>query len=341
MRGWLVILLCILTVLAVRGLIVFFGLASMSQTENDVYRRFSGGRLEPWLSVDRASALHWMFAWASVAAYQDSDDPKRKPLQVSAECPNPDALLSRNWTLWEELPLLRSRGDEGAAAAEMRGVHLRAEVWSSEKEGKIIAAFGGTAATSLQDWKANLRWLLARSHDQYQVLTDTFVPAFVGAYKKRSNDPGGEWMRTAQVIAAGHSLGGGLAQRFAYSLTSHDGVPAVKEVYAFDPSPVSGKREIPEWKHQAQGLTIYRIYNRGEILASLRSLSMFVESPPESQGQRWIDIRYRYGWSWKTVFLGAIHAHRMYDWACFMKQHLDRKDPAQTTLASQSAGPLD
>jgi hypothetical protein len=302
------------------------GRGSMRQTENDVYRRFSGGRLRPWLSLDKAVALHWPYAWASVAAYQDSDDPKRKPLEITAECPEPHAFLSTSgWTLWEELPSLKTRGDTQTASYEMRRVHLRAEVWSSETDRQIVVAFGGTAAASLQDWKSNLRWLLApfHPHDAYEVLTNTFVPAFVNAYLTRSAEPGNVWMKTAQVVATGHSLGGGLAERFAYSLNHEPGVPRVREVYTFDPSPVSGKRGVKDWEQQAHGLTIYRIYNRGEILASVRSIFALAEDPPEKQGQSWIDIRYRDHWSWRTLLpSGSVHAHGMYELACFMKEHL-------------------
>jgi hypothetical protein len=302
-------------------------LPSMRQTVNDVYRRFSRGQLQPWLSVSEASALHWPYAWASVASYQDSDDPKRKPLKTTPECPEPHAFLSnKGWVLWVELPLLKTPSDPGTASYEIRRVHLRPEVWSSEKERKVVVAFAGTAAASLQDWKSNFRWLLAPfdPQDAFEVLTHTFVPEFAKAYRERSDRPGGEWMKTAQVIATGHSLGGGLAERFAYSLNVDYGIPRVKEVYAFDPSPVSGKRSVKGWEEQARGLTIYRIYNRGEILASIRSILALVEKPPIEQGQTWIDIRYRDNWSWRTLLpSGSVHAHAMYDLACFMKEHLE------------------
>ncbi|MEX3846244.1 lipase family protein [Paraburkholderia sp. BR10882] len=204
--------------------------------------------------------------------------------------------------------------------------HLRAEVWSNEDKGQVIVAFGGTAASSMDDWKANLRWLLAPLHptDEYSVLTDTFVPTFITEFNRRVAEPQWAWLKRAHVIATGHSLGGGLAQRFAYSLSAKSGVPAVKVVYAFDPSPVSGKRSAPDFAEQADGLTIYRIYNRGEILASLRSLLHFGDPGNErNQGQEWIDIRYLDNWSWRTLLpSGSVHAHGMFDLARFMAANL-------------------
>jgi hypothetical protein len=320
------LLSALLVLIAIWVVPVIF-LPSMHQTENDVYRRFSGGRLGQWLSVSQASALHWPYAWASVASYQDSDDPKRKPLKITPACPEPHAFLSKSgWSLWEELPLLKTPNSPGTASYEIYRVHLRPEVWSSEMERKVVVAFAGTAAASLQDWKSNFRWLLARFYpqDAFEVLTDTFVPEFVKAYRERSEQPGGNWLKTAQVVATGHSLGGGLAERFAYSLNADYGIPTVKEVYAFDPSPVSGKRSVKGWEKQARGLTIYRIYNRGEILASVRSLFALVEKPPIEEGQTWIDIRYRDNWTWRTLLpSGTVHAHGMFDLACFMKKSLN------------------
>jgi len=302
--------------------------ASLEQTDQEVYRRLSGETLKPWLSVQDASLLHWPYAWSAVAAYQDADDPKRKPLEVTSECPEPHDFLSKQgWELWKELPLLRVKdGEPTPAADQMRSVHLRAEVWSNKAAHQVIIAFGGTAAASLEDWKSNLRWILApfHPHDAYTVLTDVFVPEFEKEYKRRIAMADGEWLKTARVVAVGHSLGGGLAQRFAYSLPQDKGIPRVSEVYAFDPSPVSGKRSVPDFERQAGGLTIYRIYNRGEILASMRSLLQLSNSGnARNQGQVWIDIRYKNNWSWRTLLpSGSVHAHGMHSLAGFMKGKL-------------------
>ena len=305
--------------------------ASMGQKQSDVYRREAGGKLEPWKSVSEASEMQWPYAWAAVASYQDSDDPKRKPLKTSLGCPEPHAFLSqRGWVHWTELPSLKPNADEkyAGAAQQMRNVHLRAEVWSNAATTQVVVAFGGTAASSWNDWKSNLRWVLFNRKDEYTVLTDIFIPAFVQEYQRRESKPEWAWLKGARIISTGHSLGGGLSQRFAYSLQAKSEIPTVKEVYAFDPSPVSGKRSSPNFSDQAQGLTIYRIYNRGEVLASLRSLVHFGNpGDRRNQGQTWVDIRYRDNWTWKTLLpSGSVNAHGMWDLARFMAKNLPPPD---------------
>jgi hypothetical protein len=312
---------------------VFPRLASWSQPASEVWRRESGGTLQRWKSVEAASTSHWPFAWASVAAYQDAVDPKRKPLPTDVERPEPNAYLGcRGWVQWTTLPSIVARPDEAdrVAGDAMRRVHLRAQVWANSATGQVIVAFAGTDAKDLQDWLANGRWLLRalriRLQDQYVVLTNVFVPTFMAEFRRRTAEPGGAWLTQAQVIATGHSLGGGLAQRFAYSLVASPEVPGVKQVYGFDPSPVSGKRDVPGFENQANGLNVDRIYSRGEILASLRSLLHFGNPHDKrNQGQTWVDYRYRDDWSWKTLLpAGAVQAHGMYDLACFMKTHCEQ-----------------
>jgi hypothetical protein len=321
---------------------VLGGCASFDQTQADVYRREDGGRLQSWKTIGEASVVHWPYAWAALASYQDADDPKRRPLETSDTCPEPHLFLSqRGWEQWTAMPSLKLRGDEtyADAAREMRENHLRAEVWSNAERKQVVVAFGGTAFSSWDDWKANLRWILAyfSPKDEYTVVTDTFVPIFVAEYLKRQAQAGGAWLADARVIATGHSLGGGLSQRFAYSLEAKHGVPRVKEVYAFNPSPVSAKRSAPNYPDQADGLVIYRIYNRGEILASLRSLvSLGNPGDRRHQGQKWVDIRYRDNWSWRTLLpSGLVQAHGMHDLARFMARNLPESEgPACVTVSA-------
>jgi hypothetical protein len=319
------------------------GCASFDQKESEVYKRETGGRLENWKSAAEASSLHLPYAWAAVAAYQDSDDPARKRLVVTEACPEPHAFLEGNdWTLWNTLPLMRTKDikfdPESPLATDMRDVHLRAEVWENQKRNEVIVAFGGTAAASMQDWKSNFRWFLApfKPNDAYTVLTDKYVPAFINEYKRRSNISNGEWLKLARITSVGHSLGGRLAQRFAYSLNPEEGILGVKTVYAFDPSPVSGKRSVVGYKETAHGLTIFRVYKRGEALASMRSLLQWSNRRPSKDGQTWTDLRYRDGWSWKTLLpSGSVSAHGMYRLACFMKGCTEGKCvPEETPLTA-------
>lgn len=314
------------------------GCASLHQTDLQVYKRVSGETLEKWVSVQEAALLHWPYAWSAVAAYQDADDPKRKLLDTS-QCPEPHSFLSaQGWILWDSLPLLRNNeakltASMQDAAKRMRDAHLRAEVWSNKDRKEVIVAFGGTAATSWEDWKSNMHWVLGPLgvRDEYDVVTDTFLPAFLMEFKKRSESSDFAWLKTARLVPTGHSLGGGLAQRFTYSAWFESQLPRPTEVFLFDPSPVSGKRSTKEFvqhsqhDHPFKGLKIYRIYKRGEILASVRSLLHFGNPNPDGneQGQNWIDIRYKDNWTWRTLLpSGSVHAHGMYDLACFMKQHL-------------------
>lgn len=307
----------------ITALIGLAGCGSFRQKSQEVYLRESGSTLKPWKTTAEAAAIHYPFAWASVSAYLHEAD--GKDLEVTDACPEPRKFLAaRGWKLWEELPRVgRLSTPQNDLERQLQDTHLRAEVWSNEESKTVIVAFGGTA--SLGDMAANARWLLRfAGPDAYDVLTDSYVPAFVQAYQSRATGAGGAWLKSARIVSTGHSLGGGLAQRFAYSLKPTAGVPRLKEVYAFNPSPVSGKRGVDGFEEQARGLTIYRIYNRGEILASLRSLLQWGNLGNErNQGQTWIDIRYAGGWSWRTLMpTGWVKAHFMHQFACFMSDQL-------------------
>jgi pimeloyl-ACP methyl ester carboxylesterase len=82
-----------------------------------------------------------------------------------------------------------------------------------------------------------------------------------------------------QIVSTGHSLGGGLAQLAA--LANKPTGPRIRKVFAFDPSPVTGAHLVEKQllKANAEGLTIDRIYQEGEVLSYARGL---IEEYPSS-----------------------------------------------------------
>lgn len=311
-------------------LVSITGCASVHQSRDDTYRREDGGVLKYWKPVEEAAAEHLPFAWAAVSAYLHEAD--GKDITITEACPEPHAYLQKEWELWEELPRVgRNSTPKSDLEQQLKDAHLRVEVWSNAGAKTVVVAFGGTA--SLKDMGANARWFLPfGAPDAYVTLTKVFTPAFIAAYKARASRPEGAWLNSARVISTGHSLGGGLAQRFVYSIDPASGVPRVKDVYAFNPSPVSGKRSAP-FPSQGDGLTIYRIYNRGEILAGLRSILQW-GNPGNSrnEGQTWVDIRYSSDWSWRALLPdGWIKAHGMRELACFMKNYPESGEVVRET----------
>lgn len=107
----------------------------------------------------------------------------------------------------------------------------------------------------------------------------------------------------ATFVAVGHSLGGGLAQQAAYAHLD------IRTVYAFDPSPVTGFRSVAKATREAnsQGLTIYRAFEHGEILAYARYLLKIARALSEAN-PRIIEARFNLnqGATWAGHILERI-----------------------------------
>lgn len=263
------------------------------QTKGQVFERHPGDRalVGPY-PVKEEAQRDWQFALLSVAAYGRSH-PDRPPAPAGMRAvrtikhmwhhrksipdspPNVDDELNRaGWRLWSDFP-------DPKLERQMCKSHLRAEVWENVEQSAIVVAFGGTVATSGEDWISNLRWLIPWHKDEYTQIVSLFGPDFVTTLANRMNMPGMANLENVKIYATGHSLGGGLAQQFAYALPLSLVVPRVSEVYAFDPSPVTGFYSVDRATREVNrgGLKIGRIYERGEVLAVLRSFTSIIIKP--------------------------------------------------------------
>jgi hypothetical protein len=262
-------------------------LRALGQTPLQVVIRVPGDRfLSAPLPVAPYAQRHWEFAWMSLAAYggtpaglkrrerdalMDSKDPARcapdgTPLVYRDPVP---VLEQAGWSRWlpfEPLPMQQ----------RIENAHLRVEVWENDARGALAVAFGGTVFDDPKDWLSNLRWFIPWHDDEYTLVVRAFAPAFIEEYKRRFAGSSGP-----KLFSTGHSLGGGLAQQFAYALPPDPAVPRVSEVYAFDPSPVTGYFSVARERRDSnkRDLSIDRIYERGEILALARSLMSLIEKP--------------------------------------------------------------
>jgi pimeloyl-ACP methyl ester carboxylesterase len=164
---------------------------------------------------------------------------------------------------------------------------------------EAVIAFRGTVGGNKGDWESNFHWILRAFpiYDQYEQVRD-HVGDFVGRIEGDKCYRAGE----TEIIAVGHSLGGGLAQLAAYSDSR------IRRVYAFDPSMVTGFYSVnpPNRDRNVQGLGIERVYELGEVLAYGR-LIMLHYIPLSPCNPRVVSVRFR-------VFQGApIALHSLTD----------------------------
>jgi hypothetical protein len=164
------------------------------------------------------------------------DDSQAKPVKAWAEemwelAALSEVVYSRNWNLehcmsrklvvredpkdWRKWDSFPSPALVGQACEE----GLYCEVWQSpDKPQHVVVAFRGTDFWSLGDWWANLRWFtrfVPFFPDQYTSVSTHLSGEFSNELLRRNRS--GETDSDAVVTATGHSLGGGLAQHFAYS----------------------------------------------------------------------------------------------------------------------------
>jgi hypothetical protein len=286
------------------------------QQDNEVVIREPGERLlgRPQPLADEARK-DVDFAFLSQAAYQRTANSKIEKTDCYL---NPDETLeSSGWKRWTDFP-------DTTVLAKIEKSHLRVEVWENAQRDEVALAFGGTVFTNKADWRANLRWFMPTKQDEYTQIVEVLGPSFINEFLER--EARGELRNTTKLFATGHSLGGGLAQEFAYSLPLNPSVPRVTQVYAFDPSPVTGYFSVDKGTRDinTKTLCIDRIYERGEILAILRSFTNFI-LPPSATNPVIRQIRY------KLFSRAPITGHSISLLACKLKTALSSQPTASTT----------
>jgi hypothetical protein len=306
---WIALFSIVLAVLA-----VVTSRPAFRQKRNSVVIRKPGHRfLGAPQPAQREAAIDLDYALLSLAAYGDI-----KRNKADKEAPRIDAkefLDNEGWSIYSTFP-------GTCLQKKMDAVHLRVEVWTNRLKGSVVVAFGGTVFSNWKDWKSNLHWFNPFQRDEYSLIVSEFSPKFAEAFAKQREMPDWEFLQSASLYATGHSLGGGLAEEFAYSLPADcPGVPRVTKVYAFDPSPVTGFLSVRRTTREEnkKGLKIDRIYERGEVLAILRSITSTIHKPPAVNPEV-RQLRYNLFGNDRFGLTNSITGHSIQDLACGLKE---------------------
>jgi len=300
------------------------GCSTMGQSPEIVKVRDPGVRAYRDESVTVTAPSEWEYAVMSENSYRDhwsvetpiaSRFAKGRPL---VELPRMNAagvdcltdgktpLPLAGWYRWADFP-----EHDPALEKDADKQQLFFEVWQKDEPGAIVAiVFRGTVPAKWQTWAANFRWFLPFHPDQYTIAAGKLALDFALQISNRIAE--GALAKNVEIVAAGHSLGGGLAQQIAYALPTADAVPRISKVFAFDPSPVTGYYSVNADLRDAnkQKLNTYRIFEHGEVLAYLRLLLSYV-IPPSASAPAISEIRYHFDPSWNF-----IQDHSMATLAC-------------------------
>ena len=219
-------------------------------------------------SVDEALNGVWQYGLLSTLAYDDAEGEAESADQI---CEYETQYASR----WVRVPEFSIEGF--GLGERINGIvvpGLVYSVWHDVGRNRVTLVFRGTNFVELGDWYSNFRFgtrlnpLTADQYDQTNSLVEDLVPALKDRYGSN-----------VEIIATGHSLGGGLAQRAGMSS------PDISTVFAFASSPVTGEfgYNQPASETARKGLKIFRIHESGEIMAAGRWVHRsFYPLPPEN-----------------------------------------------------------
>lgn len=311
------------------------GCTTFSQNKDEVLIRDPAiGQYGEPTDATPLAKRQWIYAAMSDHVYDAarlrSFIDRGKPLPSASQSPLVESCkkqaapaIPSEWQRWPDFPSITL--DE---AMRKKGLFLLVfERETSPRE--IVVVFEGTNFSEIPDWISNFRWLLRfvpMYSDQYTLTAKEVGHEFFDYLRKRPGkyrvDENDATLHSAngeaiKITATGHSLGGGLAQHFAYSFkqaTPDSRGPKVSEVFAFDTSPVTGWFSVddPPRTHNAAGLVIHRIFEHGEILAYLRLLTSRMVGGAENPA-KW---EYRYNFDRRVSLMSLINNHSIRSLAC-------------------------
>lgn len=237
----------------------------------DAYRRnFQHRTKQPMKADEVAQYAAAILPYAMLSTVVYCDDIYRRQQASGAgeladsECNGGFKAADHGWTRLHTYASDRA-DDSATLPAGPQGLGLRFAVFY-RVEGEAVrvgVAFRGTDFKSWADWHANLRWFVPGrdQYDQVAAMTRQVVQDAKAAIEKRLERSVPEW----HIVSTGHSLGGGLAQLFAY------GSDEVEAAVVFDPSPVTAYYACVDDRVVHCNVPVWRIYEKGEVLAYLRS----------------------------------------------------------------------
>ena len=195
---------------------------------------------------------------------------------------------------------------------------------------RIAIVFRGTNFDESGDWYTNARWLTRMNlftYDQYQQVRDRMADLREGVEKK--------FGKNIEVVAVGHSLGGGLAQHAAYSLDW------IKTVYAFNTSPVTAITSSAVTTQARKGVSIFRAYEAGEVLANIRSVARRIV-PLRKADPKVVELRFNFRSTFRpgSVGGGPISQHSMLQLACDLTCWVDKRGDRKSCNIKFARQPL-
>ena len=161
----------------------------------------------------------------------------------------------------------------------------------------------------LNDWWSNLRWItnwFQFGWDQYDL---TRAVANYVDTDLINDTPELQGNGEPEIIAVGHSLGGGLAQQAGYASEK------INRVYSFNGSAVTGFYSANKSNRTREVLStkrIYRIGERGEVLAIFRNIMRTIY-PVLEKNPKIVEVTYNFG------EFGLIRNHSISDLACALE----------------------